>query len=157
VIPFPLDSTDTHASPRIAIREDLLSTPLDPLSRVRLVGTRCSACGEVTLGASASCANCCGTAVEAIALSPRGTLWTYTVIRNRPPGDYRGPEPFTPYGVGLVELSDGIRVLSPLGGDVDGFSIGEEMVFEAYCLYRNAEGAEVIAFRFLPVEAGSSR
>jgi uncharacterized OB-fold protein len=83
-------------------------------------------------------------------------LWTYTVIRNRPPGDYRGPEPFKPYGVGLVELPDGIRVLSPLGGDVNRFTIGAEMVFEPYCLYRNAEGAEVIAFRFVPAEGASS-
>ena len=148
--------TDNHQSQRIPIREDLLSTPLDPLPGVRLLGTKCSACGEVTLGASASCANCCGTSVEAIALSPRGKLWTYTVIRNRPPGDYRGPEPFASYGVGLVELPDGIRVLSPLGGDLDGFTIGAEMVFEAYCLYRDAQGSEVIAFRFVPAEGGSS-
>jgi hypothetical protein len=149
-------ATDTHPNQRIAIRVDLLSTPLDPLTGVRLMGTSCSACGEVTLGASGSCANCCGTTVEAIALSPRGKLWTYTVIRNRPPGDYRGPEPFKPYGVGLVELPDGIRVLSPLGGDVNRFTIGAEMVFEPYCLYRNAEGAEVIAFRFVPAEGASS-
>jgi uncharacterized OB-fold protein len=70
------------------------------------------------------------------------------VIRNRPPGDYRGPDPFVPFGEGLVELPDGIRVLSPLAGDVDKFVIGMKMKFEAYKLYQNAGGADVIAFRF---------
>lgn len=151
-----MPATDTDQNQRIPIREGLLSAELDPLADVRLLGTKCSECDEVTFGASASCANCCGTAVEEIALSATGKLWSYTVIRNRPPGDYKGPEPFAPYGVGLVELPDGIRVLSPLGGDVDGFTIGAEMVFEAYCLYRDEQGAEVIAFRFVPAEGGSS-
>ena len=86
--------------------------------------------------------------MKPVALANEGKLWTYTVIRNRPPGDFKGPSPFEPFGEGHVELPDGIRVLSPLVGNVDSFSIGMRMKFEAYKLYQNADGADVIAFRF---------
>jgi hypothetical protein len=77
------------------------------------------------------------------------------VIRNRPPGDYRGPDPFVPFGEGLVEMPEGIRVLSPLAGDVDKLAIGMKMKFEAYKLYQNADGADVIAFMFVAVQEGA--
>lgn len=143
-------------SRRLAIRAGLLTSPLSPLEDVRLLGSKCADCGEVALGTASSCTNCAGSRVQPEPLAKTGILWTYTVIRNRPPGDYRGPEPFAPFGIGLVELKDGIRVLAPLAGDVNTFSIGMEMWFEAHKLYQNADGAEVIAFRFVPVK-GSVR
>jgi hypothetical protein len=102
------------------------------------------------MGTVSSCSNCGGDRFDTIPLAGTGTLWTYTVIRNRPPGDYRGPEPFVPFAEGLVEVPEGIRVLSPLGGDIERLAIGIEMKFEAYKFYQNNDGADVIAFRFVP-------
>jgi len=141
---------DEKAIRRIPIGDGLLTSSLCCLESVRLIGSKCTACGEVALGTVNSCANCGGTGFESISLSNSGTLWTYTVIRNRPPGDYRGPDPFVPFAEGLVELPEGIRVLSPLGGDIEKLAIGMEMKFEAYGFYKNEDGAEVIAFRFVP-------
>lgn len=73
-------------------------------------------------------------------------LWTYTVSRHRPPGDYRGAEPFEPYGLGLIELPEGIRVMSPLHGDIDELEIGAAAEFAPY-VRREADG-EVVAFSF---------
>lgn len=143
-------------SQRLPIKNGLLTTPLCDLEQVRLVGSKCAGCGEVAFGTVTSCPNCAGRNLEIIPLANVGTLWTYTVIRNRPPGDYHGPDPFVPFGEGLIELPDGIRVLAPLAGKVDGYSIGMKMKFEAYKLYENAEGAEVIAFRFAPL-SGSAK
>jgi uncharacterized OB-fold protein len=53
--------------------------------------------------------------------------------------------------VGLVELPEGIRVKSPLGGDIEKLEIGMDLKFIAYPLYENESGDEVIAFRFDPV------
>jgi uncharacterized OB-fold protein len=133
---------------RIAIREKLLTTPLSRLEDVRLLGSRCRDCGEVGLGEVSSCQNCAGDNLEVIALSGNGKLWSYTVIRNRPPGDFKGE---VPMGEGLVELPEGIRVKSPLGGDVEALQIGMDFEFVAYELYENEAGEGVIAFRFDPV------
>jgi uncharacterized OB-fold protein len=133
---------------RIPIRERLLSTPLSPLEDVRLLGSKCKNCGEVGLGEVSSCQNCAGEDLLVIPLSQKGKLWTYTVIRNRPPGDFKGK---VPMGEGLVELPEGIRVKSPLGGDVENLEIGMDLKFTAYPLYENESGDEVIAFRFDPV------
>ena len=132
---------------RVPIRERLLSTPLSPLEDVRLLGSKCKNCGEVGLGELSSCQNCAGEDLVVIPLSPGGKLWTYTVIRNRPPGDFKGK---VPMGEGLVELPEGIRVKSPLGGDVENLKIDMDLRFVAYPLYVNEKGEEVIAFRFDP-------
>lgn len=132
---------------RIPIRERLLSMPLSPLEDVRLLGSRCKSCGEVGLGELSSCQNCTGEDLVVIPLSPNAKLWTYTVIRNKPPGDFKGT---VPMGEGLVELPEGIRVKSPLGGDVEKLKIGMDLRFIAYPLYENEKGEEVIAFRFDP-------
>ena len=132
---------------RIPIRERLLSTPLSPLKDVRLLGSKCKDCGEVGLGEVSSCQNCAGENLEVIPLGQSGKLWTYTVIRNRPPGDFKGK---VPMGEGLVELPEGIRVKSPLGGDVEKLEIGMDLKFTAYPLYENENGDEVIAFKFDP-------
>jgi len=131
----------------VPIREKLLTEPLTPLEDVRLLGSECSECGEVNLGEVSSCQNCAGEDLAVIALSERGKLWTFTVIRNRPPGDFKGD---VPLGEGLVELPEGIRVKSPLV-TADNLKIGMDVNFTAYPLYRNMSGEEVIAFRFDPV------
>ena len=133
---------------RIPIRDGLFSMPLSPLEDVHLLGSKCRDCGEVGLGNVSSCQNCAGEDMEVISLSQNGKLWTYTVIRNRPPGDFKGE---VPMGEGLVELPEGIRVKSPLGGDVEKLEIGMDLKFTAYPLYENESGDEVIAFRFDPV------
>ena len=133
---------------RIPIRERLLSKPLSPLEDVRLLGSKCKKCGEVALGEVSSCQNCAGEDLVVIPLNQNGKLWTYTVIRNRPPGDFKGE---VPMGEGLVELPEGIRIKSPLGGDVENLKIGMDLRFTAYPLYENEQGDEVIAFKFDPV------
>ncbi|MBU2608663.1 MAG: OB-fold domain-containing protein [Chloroflexi bacterium] len=144
--------SDKTATNRIPVREGLFTMPLSPLEQVRLVGSRCRTCGEVGLGTNFSCQNCAGDDMEVIPLSPEGKLWTYTVIRNRPPGDYKGPDnPYLPLGEGLVELPEGIRVLSPLGNDVDNLEIGMDLRLKVYPLYENNDGNEVIAFKYEPV------
>lgn len=132
---------------RVAIREKLLTTTLSPLEEVRLLGSKCRDCGEVGLGEMSSCQNCAGENLEVIPLSRYGKLWTFTVIRNKPPGDFKGK---VPMGEGLVELPEGIRVKSPLGGNVDALEIGMDLEFVAYDLYKNETGESVVAFRFDP-------
>lgn len=141
---------ETNPSARIPIREGLLTTPLDDLGKVRLQGSRCSNCGETTLGMSTACPNCGRETVSALPLSGRGTLWTYTVVRHKPPGNYQGPDPFVPFGMGLVELPEGLRVLSPIDCPIEKLKIGLPLEFVAG-VQAGSTKPEVVAFTFAPV------
>ena len=136
---------------QVPIREDLFTMPLSPPQQVRVVGSKCHICGEVLLGKYTTCPNCAGDNMEEIAFSRRGKLWSYTIIRHRPPGDYKGPDPFVPFGLGLVELPEGIRVVSPIDCDIDRLEIGMELELVIYKLYQDEEENEVMAFKFKSV------
>lgn len=138
---------------RAPLRQGLLTDALDDLAQVRLVGARCGACGETSLGAAEWCPNCGREGVEIVPLSDRGVLWSFTIVRHSPPGDYRGPKPFAPFGLGLVELPDGVRVLSPIQCDIDQLEIGMPLRFSPYL--RQDPDSEVVAFAFAPAERGA--
>lgn len=143
--------TDVATHPaRVAVREDLLTQPLADLDQVCLVGTFCSHCGETSLGRAAVCPNCGRPDPTPRSLGRRGTLWTYTVVRYRPPGDYKGPEPFVPFGLGLVELPEGLRVLAPIAGDPSALRIGLELQFHPF-VRPGSRDPEVVSFDFVPV------
>lgn len=149
------DSTTELQTKRIPIKKGLLTSPLAPLENVRLVGSRCLDCQEVSFGEFSNCPNCAGGNLKVIPLSQKGYLWTYTVIRNRPPGDYKGPDdPYVPLCEGLVELPEGIRVLSPIACDLDKVQIGMPLNLDVYKLYQDNDGNDVIAFRFVPATEG---
>ena len=81
---------------RVPIDEELLTMPLFPTEQVRLRGSKCRNCREVFFGKLLGCENCGSKDIEDIPLSRRGKLYTYTVVRHRPAGDYKGPDPFVP-------------------------------------------------------------
>ncbi len=147
--------SEASASARVPIRDGLLRGPLSDLPRVRLAGCKCESCGETSLGIRTLCPNCGGNDVRDVSLSDRGVLWTYTVVRHRPPGNYRGPDPFVPFGLGLVELPDGVRVLSPIRCDVDRLKIGLALQFRPY-VRSDDDGREVVAFAFESLNAGEA-
>lgn len=139
---------DDSVKKAIPIREGLLTSPLFPLSQVTLVGSKCNKCGEVMLGQTANCSHCASEETRQIPLSKWGKLWTYTVIRHCPPGDYKGSDPFVPFGEGLVELPEGIRVLSVIDCDPDKLKIGMDLELVVDKLYQDEQGNDVIAFKF---------
>jgi uncharacterized protein len=149
-----MPQTNSSEKKRIPIKEGLFTAALDPVDQVRLMGSKCKACSEISLGSRQTCSNCGGADLEPMPLSRKGKLWTYTVIRHKPPGDYKGPNPFVPFGLGLVELPEGIQVLSPLQCELERIRIGMEMEVEVYPLYVDENSNEVMAFRFRPVMEG---
>jgi hypothetical protein len=59
-----------------------------------------------------------------------------------------------PFGLGLIELPDGLRVLSPIHCDVEKLKIGLELRFKPYV--RREDGHEVVAFAFEPLTKGAA-
>lgn len=75
--------------------------------RYRLEAHKCKKCLEIQFPKRLICPNCGGTTFEQIQLSREGKLITYTII-------HVGPSKFknqTPYGIGIVELKEGVRLL----------------------------------------------
>jgi len=138
-------STDTK---RIAIKDGLFAGPLDDLAEVHLCGSKCDTCGEMGLGTFEACPNCGSEDLSLKALGDRGTLYTYTVVRHRPPGNYRGPAEFKPFGLGLVEVDGVIRVMAPLLPDIDSLRIGMPLQLKPYVLRTDDNGAEVVEFAY---------
>jgi uncharacterized OB-fold protein len=98
-------------------------------------------------------------------LPRRGRLWTWTTQGFLPKEPYAGgetPETFRPYGVGVVELGDEVRVEGRLTeADPERLEIGMEMEV-VVVPFRNEEGVdgeddrEVMVFAFAPVASGNS-
>jgi uncharacterized OB-fold protein len=77
---------------------------------VPLVGGRCGACGRLGFPAADTCVYCGAAEVAPTPLSTTGTLWGWTSVTVAPAG-YTGD---LPYGFGVVELPEGIRLISIL-------------------------------------------
>jgi uncharacterized OB-fold protein len=76
----------------------------------RLLGSRCRVCGRHQFPRSDTCPYCAADGARPVELSGTGRLWTWTAVTTAPPG-YGGA---VPYGFGVVELPEGLRVISRL-------------------------------------------
>lgn len=142
-------SLTPQAKGQIAIRPDLFEYGDDG---AHLLGSRCRECGEVTFPVNPFCPQCCRQTTERIRLSQRGSLYSFTIQRFKPPAPYQGPDPFVPYGVGMVELPEGIRITSVLEeGDPSRLRVGMEVELVIRCFFEDAEGTEVLAYKFRPI------
>jgi uncharacterized OB-fold protein len=138
---------------QIPIQEGLFTWPSDD---PRLIGSRCRDCGEVAFPAQSSCPACTGTATETVPLAGEGTLWTFTIQRFPPPSPpFAGdPEHFEAFGVGYVELPEGLRVEARLTeNDPAKLEIGMPMELVIEPFDRDADGNERMTFAFRPAAA----
>ena len=103
-----------------------------------LVGSACRACGAVTFPAQGSCTGAPATDVERRPLATTGTLWAFTVQGFPPKTPYlQARAPFTPFGVGYVDLGGEVLVEARLvAGDLESLRIGQPMELVLEPLHR---------------------
>ena len=113
----------------------------------------------MTFPQQGSCARCGSVEVEAHPLPRRGTLWTFTTQEFLPKEPYAGgetQETFRPFGVGLVQLGDEVKVEGRLTeADVEKLRIGMEVELVVVPFRTDPDGTEVMTFAFAPVEEGT--
>jgi uncharacterized OB-fold protein len=117
--------------------------------RYRLIGKICADCGAVFFPRRTICQRCGSRNLEEYKLSERGNVVSWTVIRN-PPKDY---EKYAPYVVALIELNDGVRVLSQVV-DTEAEEIKAGMRVEATFRRVREDGSSGIieyGYKFRPV------
>jgi len=124
-----------------------------PSATPQLIASKCERCGEVAFPAQKSCPAFTGESVEEILLSRRGELWTWTIQRFPPPHPYIGdPKTFQPFGVGYVELPEGVRVEGRLTtADPDELHIGQTMELVVEKFAEGEDGESLMTFAFTPV------
>jgi uncharacterized OB-fold protein len=132
---------------RIALRDGLLTTIDDP-SAARLLGGCCPQCTRFNFPAQDVCPYCSADGCEAVPLSPRGVVEVCTTVNNRPPG-YEGTVPF---GFGVVELPEGIRIISRISNP-ERARPGRPVRLILDRLCADAEGREVITYAFDSAES----
>ena len=120
-----------------------------------LIGARCPQCRTYVFPPRAdNCPNpgCDADELEQVALSRRGTLWSYTENRYQPPSPYPQSDPFEPFAVAAVQLADeGIIVLGKVveGTLAADLKVGMQMELTTMPLYVGDDGVtrEVYAWR----------
>lgn len=90
--------------------------------------------------------------VEPADLSHHGTLWGWTAVTAAPPG-YSGEIPF---GFGVVELPEGLRVLTRITeSDPAKLESGMPMHLVVEPLHTDDDGAQVVTYAFAPTQGPS--
>jgi uncharacterized OB-fold protein len=123
-----------------------------PSDEPQLIGGRCAACGAVTFPARVSCARCGSVDVTPHLLPRDGTLWTFTTQEFLPKEPYAGGETletFRPYGVGLVQLGDEVRVEGRLTeSDPAKLRIGMAVRLTVVPFRVDPDGTQVMTYAF---------
>ena len=131
----------------IPVHGDLFATNAN--GEGHLIGGMCSACKRSHFPRLDTCPYCSASNCHAHELPTDGTLYLFTAVLNRPPG-YRGDVPF---GFGVVQLRDGLRVLTRLTeADLTRLRPGMAMRLVLNLLHRDDEGRDVISYAFAPAE-----
>ncbi|MCV7290593.1 OB-fold domain-containing protein [Mycolicibacterium wolinskyi] len=124
-----------------------------PEENPQLIGSRCADCSATTFPAQARCPRCSSANTTETLLPRRGTLIAWTT-QGFPPGPpYKGPtgKDFVPFGVGLVQLGDMVRVEGRLTeNDPAKLQFGQEVELTMIPFTTDDDGNEIITFAFTP-------
>jgi uncharacterized protein len=96
----------------------------------RLVLPRCLDCGRRHFYPRAICPHCMGGSLEWVEASGRGSVHSFTVV-HRPPSGF---EDDVPYVVALIDLEEGVRMMSRITGCAPAevrIGLPVEVVFQA--------------------------
>lgn len=136
-------------SPARPIAEGLFTLDGDS---IRLVGGHSPSSGRYHFPRAATCPYTGADDVEEVELSDRGVLWAWTAVTIPPPG-YDGD---VPYGFGVVELPEGLRVVTRLTeADPGRLTAGQAMRLVADVVGTDDDGTELVTWAFAPAEEGS--
>ena len=126
-----------------------------PAENPQLIGSRCDDCAATTWPAQSHCPRCSGPNMSERLLPRRGTVVAWTTQGFVPKLPWAGSatgESFEPFGVGLVQLGDDVRVEGRLTENDPAklsFGMDVELVFVPF--FVEEDGTEVMTIAFAPV------
>ena len=132
---------------RLPLHRGLFQIPDDPNQGPYLTAQRCKACGTYFYSGRKNCLNCGDEPMEAVPLSGRGTLFTYTIARQQLPGALMK----VPYGIAVVEMEEGVHVQSVVDKDWENLKVGMDMEIYFEKMAEDKEGNDLLAYKFKAV------
>lgn len=115
-----------------------------------LLGSRCRSCGAHFFPVREVCSGCLSDHMETVGFSTRGTLYTYSVVRQSTPAFD------VPYALGYVDFPEGVRIMGQISGcEIDEIRIGMPMVLSLEPFGEDEEGNPLTGYRFSPAEGTS--
>ncbi|MDO8567287.1 MAG: OB-fold domain-containing protein [Dehalococcoidales bacterium] len=135
---------------RILIGEGLFHIPESPDDQPYLIGSKCSNCGYIAFPKVMVCPRCMKEeTMKETPLSRRGKLDTFAIVAQAPSGFK------TPHMMAKINLPEGVKVFSLLTGvepSDDALTIGQEVEMVIDIVKQNAQGEDVIGWKFRPVQ-----
>jgi uncharacterized OB-fold protein len=126
-----------------------------PAEGFQLIGSQCGRCGDTTFPVQTICAKCSSQEMSEVLLPRRGTIIAWTTQSFRPAEPYIGRESaadFVPFGVGLVQLGDVVRVEGRLTiSDPDEIASCKEVELTMVPFATDDDGNEILTYAFQPV------
>jgi uncharacterized OB-fold protein len=138
---------DKGSKGRVPVKEGLFTWPLPKNDIPPLIGSRCDACGKTFFPKRETCPDCQqkGDIKEAL-LSKIGRLYTYTIVRQAPPGFE------APYATALVDLPEGVRLFAQLTtADPAEIQLDGEVELTFGPISEDKAGNKVISYMFRPL------
>lgn len=130
-----------------------------PSDAPQLIASRCDDCAATTFPVQDRCPRCGTATMSELLLPRRGTLVSWTTQAFPPVVPYAGDETgksFVPFGVGLVQLDDIVRVESRLTvSDPEQLAFDMEVELQVVPFYTDDDGTEIVTFAFAPVPDGA--
>lgn len=124
----------------------LFRLPAATEERPRLLGSHAEASGLYFWPRRRRCP-VTGGAVTDCDLSPEGDLYAWTFLHVPRMGSISFGETGG-YGVGQIDLPEGVRVQAPLVGTPDEWQIGSRMALTTFPVGKDDDGNELVTFRF---------
>ncbi len=117
---------------------------ISPDGTPHLIGGKCSSCGALNFPRADVCTKCLSEAVGEIELSSEGKLYTFSIVHQAPNGWK------VPYGLGYVDLPEGIRVLAHLDAPKPELVIDQNVRLSQGVVGFDAAGVPLSTYIFIP-------
>jgi len=147
---FPVIVNDVSPQ-QIALAPEISTWPDE---NPQLIGSTCGKCGATAFPVQQRCPKCSVGEMSEVLLPRRGTLVAWTTQGFPPGAPYKGPtgKDFVPFGVGLVQLDDVIRVEGRLTeNDPAKLQFGQQVELTMVPFTTDDDDNEIVTFAFKPV------
>ncbi len=131
------------------LREGLFRVPAAPGEPPARIASRCPECGRHFYPRRAVCLNCAHAGLDTAYLRGEGTVYTFTIARQTPPGSILQ----APYALVQVLLPEGVIVGGPMTDvDVETVRCDMKVTMVLKAVRQDEEGNDLLAFMFQPAD-----
>ena len=133
---------------QVPLEEGYMVIPENPAQPARLLGSYSKAANKYYFPIRKLCP-ITSEPVETVELSPEGVLYSWSFIMMPKMGSR---EKVAGYGVGQIDLPEGVRIQAPIDGKMGDWKIGMKMKLVPNPVVTDEDGTQYCGFKFVPVQ-----